>query len=435
MLKNTFRTLALVAILGASWIGKAEAATADGSKMQFNFTEDGKNYIRFLTWHQIWGRYIQNNPGTLVSGRALENQMDVGIRRSRFLLFGRVADRLTLVFHFGINNQTFNNGKKPQLYVHDVWTEFDVAPTYFSLGAGLHYWNGVSRMTNWSTIKFLTLDAPILNWPTIEASDQFARQLGVYAKGKIDKLDYRISLNRPFNTGSPTPGTAANYNPGNNSPSFAGYLFWEFMDDESNTLPYLPGTYIGEKSVFNIGAGWYWHPKAMYSVDEMGAVQKHDQLAVAADVFFDAPLGEGAGALTAYATFYHLDFGPNNIRNIGIMNLGTGGSSLNGAGNAYPIIGTGEHFYVQAGYLLPLDLDGTKLQPYVAGQFSKFEARDSLAIIPEVGFNWFIHGHSAKVSFVYRARPVFTLDTTGAEAKSTVDGYRSEAIIQTQLFY
>lgn len=433
MHKHSLRALALCAALAALAPRGAQAETADGYKMQFNFTEDGKNYIRLITWHQIWGRYIQNNPGTLVSGRALDHQADVGIRRSRFLMFGRVADRLTLVFHFGINNQTFNNGKKPQLYVHDLWTEFDLAPTYLSIGAGLHYWNGISRMTNWSTIRFLTLDAPILNWPTIEQTDQFARQLGVYIKGKVDKLDYRLAINRPFNAGTaPVPGAAANYNPGNNSPALAGYAFWQFMDEESNLLPYLTGTYIGEKSVFNVGAGFYWHPKAMVTVDDMMQTTSYDQLALAADVFFDAPLGEGAGAVTAYATYYYLDFGPDNLRNIGIMNLGTGGASLNGAGNAYPVIGTGHHVYAQAGYVLPFDLDGTKLQPYAAAQLSKFEARDSLAIIPEAGFNWFIHGHNAKVSFLYRARPVFTVDT---DAKRTVDGYRSEAILQTQFFY
>ena len=435
MLTPTLRVVALTAALGLGLglSAPARAETADGSKMQFNFTDDGKNFIRLLTWHQIWARYTQNNPDTLVSGRALEHQADVGIRRSRFLLFGRVADRLTLVFHFGINNQTFNNGKKPQLYVHDVWTEFEVVPTYFALGAGLHYWNGLSRMTNWSTIKFLTLDAPILNWPTIEKTDQFARQLGIYAKGKVDRLDYRLALNRPFTAGDISKtGAAADYNPANNSPVFAGYMFWQFMDEESNMLPYLTGTYIGEKKVLNVGAGFYYHPKSMITVDAAMNVDQHDQLGLAADVFFDAPLGEGAGALTAYATYYYLDFGPDHLRNVGIMSLGTGGSSLNGAGNAYPIIGTGHHVYAQAGYLLPLDLGGTQLQPYASAQLSKFEARDQLAIIPEVGFNWFIHGHSAKVTFLYRARPVFTLDD---DAKRTVDGYRSEAILQTQLFY
>ncbi|MBK8818918.1 MAG: porin, partial [Saprospiraceae bacterium] len=47
-------------------------------------------------------------------------------------------------------------------------------------------------MTSHSTISFMTLDAPIFNFVNIETTDQFARQFGVYAKGQIGKLDYRI---------------------------------------------------------------------------------------------------------------------------------------------------------------------------------------------------------------------------------------------------
>lgn len=420
------------ALLGAATAttGSAWAETADGAKMQFNFTEDGKSYVRLMTWHQIWARFSEMNPGTTVSDRALDQQLDVGIRRSRFLALGRVG-KFLMVFHFGMNNQTFNNGKKPQLYVHDVWTQYDVAGEALSVGGGLHYWNGISRMSNWSTIKFLSLDAPVLNWPTIEKSDQFARQLGVFAKGKIGQLDYRFALNRPFNAGA-APGPNADYNPKNNSPAFAGYLMYQFWDQEGNLLPYLPGTYLGEKSVLNVGSGFYYHPNAMSSTTDTGAVQDHDQLALSGDIFVDLPLGDGVGALTAYAAYVYLDFGPNHLRNVGIMNVGAGGTSLNGPGNGFPVIGTGHHAYFQAGYLLPFDLMGTQVQPYVTTQVSSFEARDSIAVIPEVGFNWYLSGQNAKVSFLYRARPVFTLD---GDMKRTVDTYKSEAILQTQLFY
>jgi hypothetical protein len=39
--------------------------------------------------------------------------------------------------------------------------------------------------------KLLTI-APIFNWPLIENSDQFARQVGLFAKGKYGK-EYRMS--------------------------------------------------------------------------------------------------------------------------------------------------------------------------------------------------------------------------------------------------
>lgn len=408
-------------------------------KLQLNLTDDGKSWVRFLSWHQLWGRYTQMNPGTTVDGRALNDQLDAGIRRSRFILLSRFADRATMMFHVGINNQTFNNARKPQVYIHDVWADFDVVKKYFTVGTGLHYWNGVSRMSNWSTITFLALDAPIFNWPNIERTDQFARQLGVYFKGKIDKLDYRVAVNRPFQTGDPNLANFAegvNYNPTNGSPSVQGYFMYQFWDQEANTVPYLTGTYIGKKRVFNLGTGFYYHPKQMRERRAGMEDELHDGLVVAGDVFLDMPLGEKAenGAITAYATYYYMDFGPDFVRNVGIMNLGDTGSgtTLNGAGNAFTILGTGHQVYAQVGYLVPMDLMGAKLQPFVTTQLSIFDGRDQAAVTPEVGANLFISGHQAKVTAMYRARPVFEIGDSGDSEVST---YRSEVIVQTQLFF
>lgn len=55
-------------------------------------------------------------------------------------------------------------------------------------------------MTMGSTLNFLTVDSPIFTWPLIDNSDQFARQLRMFAKGKYGKLEYRFSLNKPFAT-------------------------------------------------------------------------------------------------------------------------------------------------------------------------------------------------------------------------------------------
>ena len=55
-------------------------------------------------------------------------------------------------------------------------------------------------MTMASTLNFLTVDSPIFTWPLIDNSDQFARQMGMFAKGKYGKFEYRFSLNKPFAT-------------------------------------------------------------------------------------------------------------------------------------------------------------------------------------------------------------------------------------------
>jgi hypothetical protein len=56
---------------------------------------------------------------------------------------------------------------------------------------------------------------------------------------------------------------------------------------------------------------------------------------------------ENKMAVTAYSVFYDYDFGPNYLRNVAIMNIGsvdpnfTGSRALAGPGNAQPTIGSG----------------------------------------------------------------------------------------------
>ena len=114
------------------------------------------------------------------------------------------------------------------------------------------------------------------------------------------------------------------------------------------------------------------------------------------------------------------------------MNIGQGGTSLNGRGNGYFITGTGHSVYGQVGYVLPFEVGGTKIQPYVTTQINAFEGLDAVGIVPEVGFNWFVRGHNAKLTVMYRARPIYDLNDAG---ESTVDSYGSEVVAQAQLFY
>jgi hypothetical protein len=73
------------------------------------------------------------------------------------------------------------------------------------------------------------------------------------------------------------------------------------------------------------------------------------------------PIGkkENKMAVTAYSVLYDYDFGPNYLRNVGIMNIGsvdpnfTGSRAIAGAGNAQPTMGSGNIWYTQAGVLLP----------------------------------------------------------------------------------
>lgn len=430
-----FATLLLVATLAtvpavtqANEIAEADKAFSQSIKpAKVNLTEDGSQWIRFIGWLQVWTRAMEMNPGSTIQGNDEDWGFDVGIRRARFLVFSQIAPRVRLLFHFGMNNQTFNNARKPQLYVHDAWAEIEVLPKTLSVGAGLLYFNGVSRMANASTLNFLALDAPIVNWPTIERTDQFARQLGLYVKGQISIFDYQLALVRPFSTNRTlVNGGPADYRDGSNSFGVSTYMQFMFDELESNALPFKVGTYLGKKSVLNVGLGAHFQPGAMGQLDAAGDLTEHDLLLLGFDAFIDRPFGNWA--LTGYLGYYYYDFGPDAVRNVGIMNIGAGGTSFNGAGNAYPVLGTGSHIYTQWGVLFPGD--DIRIQPYATLQASIMDALDDPMLVGEVGANLYLSGHHAKLTLNYRNRPVFV--NQGAEV--VADSRASEIILQLALF-
>jgi len=423
------------------------AADGRAKKLQVSLNDDGTLYLRFATWLQVWTRAMQLNPGTTVLGKDESWYGDVGIRRARFLMFGQIFPRVFLLMHIGINNQTFRNARKPQLYFHDAWAEFQVTKNNkLYIGAGLLYWNGVSRMTNASTITLMSLDAPISNWPTIELTDQFARQFGLYAKGKFGLFDYRFAVTRPFtpfdidnpvqgppNIAGPCCGTSGQYRDDANTWAYQGYFQFQFLDIESNVLPYTVGTYIGAKKVFNFGFGFHAQPKAIGYLDGAGDFRSRALYIASGDLFLDIPFKtENGGAATWYGVYWRQDFGPNNLRYVGIMNPGDGGSgtSASGRGNQFPTIGTGHTGYTELGFLLPGKVGevGSQFQIYVNSQLSKFEALNDLMAHFGVGLNYFIHRHNAKVTLEYRNRPIYN-------ASGNVESRKGNSfILQMHLF-
>ncbi|MFT3846520.1 MAG: hypothetical protein QM725_15790 [Lacibacter sp.] len=428
--------------------------------MMIKLDDKGQKFIRFITWHQIWASYTNNNPGTLdINGNVQKSNADISIRRSRVLIQAQISPRFMIVSHFGINNQSFVNGgsagtlgtgasatgqggKRPQLYIHDAWTEYAVKPGKLHVGAGLHYWNGVSRFSSHSTLNFMTADAPVFNWFNIEATDQFARQLGIYAKGQLGRIDYRLHLNKPFAFGSALSGVTsqAATNVLNENWSTGGYINYMFWDKENNVLPFFVGTHLGTKKVFNIGAGWYSHKGATASkASSTDPVKTHTQKNFGVDVFLDMPLNKKKGtALNLYSVLYKNDFGPNYLRNIGILNLHPSVQALSsnpetswaGGGNLQPTIGTGEIWYTQLGYLLPKLKNGTAFMPFATCTYKNFDRIGKASGQYDLGINYLINSHHAKITLQYSNRPVYKTVNSNPER----NGSKGQLILQTQIF-
>ena len=452
---------------------KRDAGVADssvyGKGMTFVFDDEGKKYLRLLAWGQAWTKFTDNNPGTVDDyDSILEDSEDFGIRRARIVTYSQLTERYMILMHLGINNQSFTNGgatgsggvgpagagKKPQIFFHEIANEYAIIPQSkdrdFSLytGAGLHYWNGISRKSSSSTLSYMTLDSPIFCWPNIEFTDEFARQLGWYWKGKWHKLDYRTAIDQPFNAdGRAELNHERAVNVPANGWAYTGYFEWEFWDQESDLLPYKTSTWLGEKKVFNIGAGYYFHPNASGILDDLGQIEKQDQLALGLDVYYDRPVGDCGAAVTMYGAYYIFDYGDNYFRNIGILNTGRLGPpavlaangiepTISGPGNAQPLMGTGEIFYIEGGYLLPkwvLGENHGRLQPFAAFAHKNLEYLDDAAFNYDMGCNYLIDGHRAKITMQYSLRPQFYQRNIGGDVQRVADGHGGELLIQAQV--
>jgi hypothetical protein len=55
---------------------------------------------------------------------------------------------------------------------------------------------------------------------------------------------------------------------------------------------------------------------------------------------YDAPI-DTERDVTSYLGYFDTDFGPNYIRNLGANDYTSGGTSFNGSGNDFPMMGTG----------------------------------------------------------------------------------------------
>ena len=385
-------------------------------------SDDGKKYIRFITWHQI---FVEDNDlGNSDQGFTMR------LRRSRFLGFAQISSRFMIFTHFGINNMNSGNmnptgnregfSNTPQLFMHDAYGEVRVSEgDQLYIGGGLHYWNGISRMTSASTLNLMTLDSYRQGWATLGLSDQFARHLGIYAKGVLGKLRYTLSVNDPMvnSLDAPSFETFEDIPEGESAYlgrrflgkdaglSVQGYFDYQFFDQESNKLPFRVGTYFGKKKIFNVGAGFFNHANGTVlreagNPNPVGQDVNH----FAVDAFYDAPLGEGA--INALAAFYNFDYGDDYA-----------------LGQTY---GTGTSYYAHVGYLFPKFSERGRFMPYVTYSSRNFDAFEEPGNTFQVGANWFLNGHHAK----------FTLEYTSVLNNHTGDApdRRNGLVFQTHIF-
>lgn len=145
--------------------------------LNIKLDESGERYLKFGLNSQVWLRSTENNPGTLVNGVEQKYTYDAGLRRMRVTMQAQLSPAYQIYVQLGINNQSFiagggsgtganGQGKKPAIFFMDAYNELAFIPQKdfktkqennfnIYLGAGLHGFNGISRMSNASTGKIL----------------------------------------------------------------------------------------------------------------------------------------------------------------------------------------------------------------------------------------------------------------------------------------
>ncbi|MES2389839.1 MAG: hypothetical protein V4543_17695 [Bacteroidota bacterium] len=431
-------------------------AAASPEELKWNLNSDGSRYWKITFLNQAWVRFNQSNPGTTVIGAPKDNTFDIGLRRTRIQMYGKVARRTFLYFQFGQNNFNFasayaagaSTNRKPQAFFHDAVAEFEVFENkdWLKIGGGLTIANGLSRFSQPSIGTIMTMDVPVFAQATVDQTDQFSRKLSIYARGQVGKIDYRFSYSDPFpvsTNGNPLPalGKNSSFALKGHTQQLQAYLMYQFLENEPNTTPYMAGTYLGKKRIFNIAGGLIhqnnatWHTGATTGDTSYSAMNLW-----AVECFLDIPLNKDKGtAFNAYAGFFNTSYGPGYLRFNGVMNPATGSSLIGGngtQGNAFPMFGNGTAFYAQAGYLCPTNMLGESLgtlMPYASFQNGNYQRLNAPSKVFNAGVNWLVSGsHKSKITLNYENRSAYTPDGTSGNFK--FDSRKSGVVVQYQVF-
>lgn len=388
-MKKRFLLLSGVLFLVSFQLAIAQGSPDYSGGLKVKFNEDGSKYLRLISWAQVQGTYNDNVSDDV-------SRLNFNLRRARILMFAQINEKFMILTHFGLNSlnsstlSPVGKGDGAQLFFHDVWVQYNLSKT-LSVGGGLHYFNGISRLNNQSTLNMLTLDNNRQSWATIGLSDQFARHIGVFAKGKFGKLQYRVAINDAITNGldtrTPEAGGPAVYGgkrilgSRDAGKAYAGYFDFQFLDQESNFLPFKVGSYLGGKKVFNVGAGFFLHPSGSVLMDLQGNLQAQDISIFAVDAFYDAPLGDDGSALTAYATYQSNDYGKNYL---------------------YSAYGTGSMVYAHVGYVISGDKTKSRYQPYVSYASNSYDVTNDNRNVFGIGTNVYMSGHNSKITVEYK---------------------------------
>src|SRR5437879_2465654 len=141
-------------------------------ELRLKLNEDGSHYIKATFSNQTWFRFANYNPGSTVLSTPTSQGFDIGLRRTRFQLYGQLTDHVTFYFQLGQNNFNFLSGnggspdnnspyvnRKTQFFIHDAMADYRIkkGSDLLFLGGGLTIANGLSRFSQPSISTIMSM--------------------------------------------------------------------------------------------------------------------------------------------------------------------------------------------------------------------------------------------------------------------------------------
>jgi hypothetical protein len=251
----------------------------------------------------------------------------------------------------------------------------------------------------------LTLDRSMFVYSAYGSSPaKFSRDVGAVAWGSFNEEHFKYfagafqgregvtRTNHPFSGAVVTSSIEPS-----NSLEYVGRAHYAFLDAEPGSG--YSGTYFGELKVFTLGLGFAYEPSAVYkNVSSAGTVedaQTVDYTAIAADMLFEYPVGNGA--VTVNAQYLKTDFDDAYRTN---FNAGDRLANITG------INGQKDGWFIKGSYLLPMTIGSEgRLQPYAI--YEDWEFAHLLGIDKQkinqsgLGINYYIKGQNVRITAEY----------------------------------
>jgi hypothetical protein len=375
MTRKPIHTLA-----AASTLGLALAATPANALVAVHESDNATMKLGFLLQPQL---HLTQH-GTTEDGFGI----DPYIRRARILMYGRVGDNVNFFAETDNPNFGKNGDWTGRTFIQDAFVEFNLgAPLKIDVGMLLMPF---AHQSFQSATSLLTMD---YHGSMIKYSSGFIwRDAGIMFRGSLadDKLDYRLAITNgvenAYGSYMADDGTGTGnmietlyadaLNP-SDLPRVAARVNFNVFDSEDGAGAagfFYDGIYLAEndngklissKKVLSFGAAVDYQGNAVYDADG----DTTQWMGVAADAFWDLPMGDKKHSLNGQVDFF-------------MYNMGEG-HALNGKG----IMG-------DLGYRVH------RVQPLVTVEWFDWDESDTADWMSVYGgVNWWYMGHTANVKF------------------------------------